>query len=258
MDAAFAHEAAEKVANGTMTPFELYLYGRATKAEAENEKLWLELEKFLVVGAPQQPDAPQEPPESPAPSPEAATPPPTPSREDEEFLAQERKAAEEKRARMNLERQLAEQEALLSRQEEQDMYAYLKSTPTQPNVKHNFALPGANRETRPDPVRPNRSFRRSGPDGPARRSCRRAERRRARTPRAPPGPPSRRTLGPRRHHLAAAGRRGRGTRASSRGGGPLAFDLALAIHVPRVHADAPDAEDEEGELPLHERQLLRD
>ena len=184
MDAAFAHEAAEKVANGTMTPFELYLYGRATKAEAENEKLWLELEKFLVVGAPQQPDAPQEPPESPAPSPEAATPPPTPSREDEEFLAQERKAAEEKRARMNLERQLAEQEALLSRQEEQDMYAYLKSTPTQPNVKHNFALPGANRETRPDPVRPNRSFRRSGPDGPARRSCRRAERRRARTPRA--------------------------------------------------------------------------
>jgi len=51
--------------------------------------------------------------------------------------------AENRRAQLNLQRQLAEQEALLSRQEEQDMYAYLKSTPTFGTVKDNFVLPGA-------------------------------------------------------------------------------------------------------------------
>lgn len=139
-EATFSAQAKEKFAAGAMTPLELYLYNRATKAEAENEKLWMELEKFLVV-APADDGAAPEPPASPEPS--EPPPPPPPSGEDEAREAEERRDAENRRAQLNLQRQLAEQEALLSRQEEQDMYAYLKSTPTFGTVKDNFVLPGA-------------------------------------------------------------------------------------------------------------------
>ena len=110
------------------------------RVEAENEKLWMELEKFLVV-TPADDGAAPEPPASPEPS--EPPPPPPPSGEDEAREAEERREAENRRAQLNLQRQLAEQEALLSRQEEQDMYAYLKSTPTFGTVKDNFVLPGA-------------------------------------------------------------------------------------------------------------------
>lgn len=130
-----------------MSPFELYLFKRATAAEAENEKLWMELEKFLVVKPPSSDEvgdvaaavARQAAPEDVPPTPPVATPREPTDAE----LERNRQAAEAARAKLNYKRQMEAQEALLARQEEDDMYAYLKKTPTLATVKDNFVLPNA-------------------------------------------------------------------------------------------------------------------
>lgn len=110
-------------------------YDRALRAEAETEKLWVELEKFLVVPpAADDDDAATAPPvETPAAAPISPSPPA------EDARATRRREAEI--AARNYAREKAAQDATLARQDEDDMYSYLKSTPSFRTVKENFVLP---------------------------------------------------------------------------------------------------------------------